>query len=147
MIREALCQNRKISYNALHRCTQRRAYAVSQAVHNESYEEKERKKNSEEYIDTALYYTRLYAQIIMQVQSRDTRRASSHHQIKSIEEKSRDMLNQDNEITRYNLCIYAQTSVDHLNCQRIIKETLRRVRIEFGNRLYYCLVQHFENIL
>lgn len=26
----------------------------------EKYEQKERKKNSEEYIDTALYYTRLY---------------------------------------------------------------------------------------
>lgn len=26
----------------------------------ERYEQKERKKNSEEYIDTALYYTRLY---------------------------------------------------------------------------------------
>lgn len=145
MIREALCQNWKISFTSIHATMSLCGQLGSTKGMNKKKEKG--RSESEEYIDTALYYTRLYVQIIMQLQSRDRRRASSHHQIKSIEEKSRVMLNQDNKIARYNLCIYAQTSVEYLNCQHIIKETLRKVRIEFGNRSYYCLVQNFENIL
>jgi hypothetical protein len=110
------------------------------------YDQKERNEKKQRRIHDILYYI-IPGYMFRFRYWRDTRRASSYHQIKSIDQQSRNTLNQENKIARCNLCIYAQTSVEHLNCQRIIKETLKNVRTELENRLYCCLAQNFENIL